>query len=68
MGRFRSNSRDTNWPKNHLFIKQIIQVNTNLTQTHLFSTQIYEKRVEFVLGWGIVSHFATPRLPHMILW
>ena len=49
------------------FIKQVIQVHTNLTQTHLFSTQISEKRVEFILCWEIISNFATLRLPHMIL-
>ena len=34
MGQFELNSCCVGWPKNYLFIKQVIQVNTNLIKTY----------------------------------
>ena len=49
MGQFGLNLCNSGLPKNYLFIKQIMQVDMNLTQIHLCSTQIHEKRVGLVL-------------------
>lgn len=47
MGQFRSNLYFVGWPKKYLFTKSVIQVDINLTQMRLYSTQTQEKHVVF---------------------
>lgn len=59
MDQFKSNMCYTSLSKNHQFIKRVIHVNTKLTQTRLYSTQIYEKCIGFKSCWQIISNFVT---------
>ena len=49
MGQFRSNLYFVGSPKKYLFTKSVIQVDINLTQMRLYSTQTQEKHVVFEL-------------------
>ena len=62
MDQFGSNLCYTGWSINYLFIKRIMQVDTNLIQTHLCSTQIHEKRVGLVLCCVGESYQTLPPL------
>ena len=45
MDQFGLNSYYADWLKNYLFIKWVIQIDTNLIQTHLYLIQTREKHI-----------------------